>query len=388
MTPATVSGLDVLLLPLSRDGRVADPIALDRLARRLPGVADCFVFCHGWLFDRAEARNEAATFFGHLDAALGDRARASVLRVALHWPSKPFGDETESGAESLWPALSRAIGLSTDDEIDDLLLELCDSEVPLGAEEEAELEALRRRLRSRGISPLSPVHALSFWVMKRRAGQVGQRLAGQCLLPLLTSLGGARPRVHLIGHSFGAKLVTSLVLGGLRVESLVLLLGAFSAFAFAAEIPGIDRPGMYRPVLVERRVSGAIAVLHSAHDRALGTLYPAVTGTGQPGRGAIAAGQHGRKRDVVAASAIGAVGARGVGAPEVDLVDVQTAGIPRWPIVNVNGSRVVSATDPLVGAHRDIHHREIATLILLAAGLLQGGPQGVRPPRTRPLAVA
>jgi hypothetical protein len=39
----------------------------------------------------------------------------------------------------------------------------------------------------------------------------------------------------------------------------------------------------------------------------------------------------------------------------------------------------------VVGAHRDIHHREIATLILLAGGLLQGRPEGIRPPRLDPL---
>jgi hypothetical protein len=38
-----------------------------------------------------------------------------------------------------------------------------------------------------------------------------------------------------------------------------------------------------------------------------------------------------------------------------------------------------------VGAHRDIFHREIATLVSMAAGLLVGGPDGPRPRPVDPL---
>ena len=76
------------------------------------------------------------------------------------------------------------------------------------------------------------------------------------------------------------------------------------------------------------------------------------------------------------------------GAPELTLDEVGRVGLPRYPVVNVDGSALVKAEDPVVGAHRDIHHREIATLILLAGGLLQGGPDGIRPPRLDPLARA
>ena len=91
---------------------------------------------------------------------------------------------------------------------------------------------------------------------------------------------------------------------------------------------------------------------------------------------------------LVGTSALGAVGARGVGAPEVDLVPVQQTGIPSYPIVNVDGSAVVRAREPFIGAHRDILHPEVATLVAMAAGLLVGGPDGARPvpvdPRVAP----
>ena len=49
-----------LLISLTRDGRLVDRASLDRFGRELAGVTDCFVFCLGWLYDEAEAREEAA----------------------------------------------------------------------------------------------------------------------------------------------------------------------------------------------------------------------------------------------------------------------------------------------------------------------------------------
>ena len=126
----------------------------------------------------------------------------------------------------------------------------------------------------RGGMSATPLHALSFWLMKRRAGQVGERLGRELLAPAITALGARAPRLHLIGHSFGAKLVTSAVLGGVRPDALVLLQAAFSAFAFADDVPGTKRPGFYRRVLAERMVAGPIVALRSDHDRALSRCTP------------------------------------------------------------------------------------------------------------------
>lgn len=67
------------------------------------------------------------------------------------------------------------------------------------------------------------------------------------------------------------------------------------------------------------------------------------------------------------------------------IVSLQTSGLrradddePATRVVNIDGSRVVNPAEPLVGAHCDIYHDEIATLVLLGAGLLQGGPARTR----------
>jgi hypothetical protein len=382
---------EVILLPLKPDGRLAHPGGIEIFEDRLARATDCFVFCHGWLYEQVEARDEATRFFALLDTALrplGDRV--VPLRLAIHWPSKPFAEPTtgrHSAGDQVSPGLAGGLGdLARTDPglLSQLLAALVEAEVPLGPEEELELDALVRQVRGdarRGRPMLSPLHALSFWLMKRRAGQVGERLGREVLAPLFTMLGDRRPRLHLIGHSFGAKLVASSVLGGLRPESLVLLLAAFSAFAFAEDVPGTKGAGFYRRVVTDQLVGGPIVALRSDHDRALGTLYPAVTWGNQVSRGP-GPGRFGHAREVVTRSALGAAGARGLAAPEFDLIDVQRTGVPGSGVVNINGSRVVTRDDWLIGAHRDIYHDEIATLVGLAAGLLKGGPAGARP---RPL---
>ena len=385
---------DVLLLSLTRDGRLASPRPFELLQARLRAATDCFVFCHGWLNDPLEAREGAQRFFAHLDQALrplGDRV--VPLRVAIHWPSKPFADAETERRTTLTEAAPELLGSLGElargepDTLARLLQTVCEAEVPLGPEDELELDALvrqaddgARRAGGRG----SPLHALSFWLMKRRAGQVGERLGRELLAPAVTALGERAPRLHLIGHSFGAKLVTAAVLGGLRPHTLVLLLAAFSAFAFADDVPGTKRPGFYHRVIAERMVQGPLIALRSDHDRALGTLYPAVTWGSQVDRATPHHGRHTREREVVTRSALGAVGLRGVGAPEIDLVTAQQTGVPRG-VVTVDGSRVVTQPEWLIGAHRDIYHDEIATLVLLAAGLLTGGPTRPRPRPVSPL---
>src|SRR6201998_2306368 len=78
--------------------------------------------------------------------------------------------------------------------------------------------------------------------MKNRAGVIGQTGLG----PLLAGLKGpaGAPRIHLMGHSFGARLV-AYALAGLPasqtgsaspIKSLTLIQGAFSHFTFASSL--------------------------------------------------------------------------------------------------------------------------------------------------------
>ena len=372
-------GLDMLFLTLTHDGRLRDEALIPRLLEAGRSATDCFVFCHGWPYDDGEARAEAARFFALLDQAMTPlRDRVAPLRVALRWPATPLPEKTGELLEGSADALGLVpAGLSGA-----LARQLCEAEVPEGPEDEAELEVLRRQLRAEDATTVLSARAgekLALWLMKRRAGQVGARF-GREYLSILTGC----VRTHLIGHAFGGKLAASAVLAGARPESLTLLLATFSAFAFAPEVPGSKRPGVYHALVPQRRVERPIVVLHSDHDPAWHGVPRLAVGGAEVARPA-APGRGGHARTIVAASTIGRVGARGVGAPALTLAEVGRVGLPSYPVVNVDGSAVVKVADRAGSTHGDICHPAIATLILLAGGLLQGGPDGIRPPRLDPI---
>lgn len=114
---------------------------------------------------------------------------------------------------------------------------------------------------------------LSFYDMKERAGVVGAKLGTL----LATRDNTDTVRLHLVGHSFGARLVTSaantLALGGEKVDSLTLLQAAFSHNALAASFEG--KPGAY--AAVAKGSVGLVAITHTHNDRACTLAYAAAS---------------------------------------------------------------------------------------------------------------
>jgi pimeloyl-ACP methyl ester carboxylesterase len=121
--------------------------------------------------------------------------------------------------------------------------------------------------------------------MKERAGRVGEHGVGPFIADLRKSYsdtpGSPELRVHLVGHSFGARLVSfalkdlpdSFAGAASPVKSLTLIQGAFSHFAFAQELPhDLSRSGALAGM--EARVDGPVVVTHSRHDLAVCDRYP------------------------------------------------------------------------------------------------------------------
>jgi hypothetical protein len=110
----------------------------------------------------------------------------------------------------------------------------------------------------------------TYYVMKERAGLVGTRLNA-----VLGEVRDVRPnfRIHLIGHSFGARLVTAAADGprAIAPASLSLLQAAFSHNGFCQDIEG--RPGFFRKVVADAKVRGTIIATHTGNDRAVGIAY-------------------------------------------------------------------------------------------------------------------
>ncbi|MGH3621596.1 MAG: hypothetical protein ACRDQ5_07375, partial [Sciscionella sp.] len=112
----------------------------------------------------------------------------------------------------------------------------------------------------------------TFYTMKARAGTIGER----GVAPLVARAHQARPelRIHLAGHSFGARLVSG-VAKNVPVDAtvtLTLLQAAFSHFGFSeAWEPG--KSGYFHAVVHDKKVRGPILVTNTVNDRSVGIAY-------------------------------------------------------------------------------------------------------------------
>lgn len=117
---------------------------------------------------------------------------------------------------------------------------------------------------------------VTYYQMKNRAGVVG---AGG-VAPLLDEVRGRFPgiRIHLVGHSFGGRLVTAAAAGmkasdPAPVASMTLLQAAFSHYGFADNYHGTGKPGFFRGVVMDKKVAGPVVISHTRRDSAVGLAY-------------------------------------------------------------------------------------------------------------------
>lgn len=113
------------------------------------------------------------------------------------------------------------------------------------------------------------------YVMKKRAGTVGQK----GLAPVLDKIQAKFPalRFHLIGHSFGGRLVTAAaanVKNAGEVASVTLLQAAYSHNGLSQDFDGKGSKGFFADVVAKQRVRGAIIITHTKNDKAVGIAYP------------------------------------------------------------------------------------------------------------------
>lgn len=203
----------------------------------------------------------------------------------------------------------------------------------------------------------------TYWQMKGRAGVVGEKGLG----PFIDRLHDAMPdlRINLVGHSFGARLV-SFSLAGVRsdpspVKSVTLLQGAFSHFTFSDALPfDASRGGALKGKL--SRIDGPLTVCYSSHDSAVGTFYPiASRASGEDAAGAQSVDRWG---------GMGHDGAQSVSAGRADL---QSAGpeakytMAAGKVLNIDCSDIVRNGPAPSGAHSDIVHPELTWVALKAA---------------------
>jgi hypothetical protein len=108
---------------------------------------------------------------------------------------------------------------------------------------------------------------LAYYEMKKRAGTVGQKGVG----PMVDRLAGNGQRIHLLGHSFGCRVVTAAAAASTtdKLQSMSLLQAAFSHNGFSKSMNGF-----FRSVVDNHRIKGPIVLTYTPNDRAVGIAYP------------------------------------------------------------------------------------------------------------------
>lgn len=330
MPPDTVAGFPFFALAFDKSARPASPHEAKQLiaeVSRPDGPTDLFVMSHGWNNDMQTSRAMYERVFAHVRKALDDgevpalQGRRFAL-AGVFWPSMKFADSDliPGGAASTGDALAAefldAAAIADRADIARLktiaeglrkpsarakalraLRKLVVS-VPsekgdpeISAEELAELsdEAFLRLLSGKAapapmddevggaaglgdaVSGLndgarSALGFWTFWMMKRRAGEIGAK----GLAPVLDHVreASSRLRIHLAGHSFGARLVTAAAdAGKFAPSTMTLIQAAFSHNAFSPK-------GAFRKVVTAKKVRGPILVTHSVKDTPLSYAYP------------------------------------------------------------------------------------------------------------------
>jgi pimeloyl-ACP methyl ester carboxylesterase len=204
---------------------------------------------------------------------------------------------------------------------------------------------------ARRFSPRDILRTLTVWQMKDRAGTVGAYGVAPLLVDLLAN---SSARLHLIGHSYGSKVVLSAICSPDKlprnVRSILLLQPAVSHLCFAASIPGTHRPGGYRKAL--ERVDNPIVATFSANDVPLTkTFHLFLRRQSDLGDPAIAAGEP--PSDY---AALGGFGPRLSGEKLIDVRDVTDSYEPDF----ASGHRLygIRATRTILG-HGDISNESI-----------------------------
>jgi hypothetical protein len=196
----------------------------------------------------------------------------------------------------------------------------------------------------------------TYYQMKERAGVVGKALNG-----MLGTVRQLRPdlRIHLVGHSFGARVVTAAVDGptALQPSSLTLLQGAFSHNGFTEKFD-THTDGFFRKIISQAKVNGPILVTHTVNDRAVGIAYPLASRISADNRTAF-----GDENDV-----FGGIGRNGAVKMKPDEV-VKGRLLPDTSSYQFVAKKVHNLrADEFISGHSDVMGRQVANALFHAIG--------------------
>ncbi|AMV18358.1 S1 family peptidase [Planctomyces sp. SH-PL14] len=343
-----------------------------------PPPTDVYIVAHGWNNSFSEARASYRKMMDQMRAVanrhtLLDASYRSLI-VGVSWPSKAWDEEpqgrslTDEGTSdsdllTLYRVFPAALGNGTYEQ-DILTMQQLLATAPesLTVADYQVAEDLFRKYRLKGedadddgvflfatdgrglfdsrFSIRNGLRMFTYWQMKERAGVIGQKGVRPKLIDRI-HVAYPQARVHLLGHSFGCKMMLACLAANQppvrKVESLVLLQGAVSYQAMSPI-------GSYANVTT--RVAGPILATFSEHDSALGLPYELASQV---------AGQT-AERSASVYSALGRVGAE-IG-QRITIVDDQAADpyVLRPGVYSADGRRYVLE-------HSDFFNAAVARLI-------------------------
>lgn len=116
----------------------------------------------------------------------------------------------------------------------------------------------------------------TYYQMKERAGLVGSTGLNAVMRKIRAK--APNMKIHLVGHSFGGRLVAAAALGPsggapVGITSMTLLQAAFSHNGFGEKYDK-KNDGFFRKVVSEGRVSGPLVITCTENDKAVGLAYP------------------------------------------------------------------------------------------------------------------
>ena len=399
----TRSSTPIRYLHFGADGALVDQRELAALvaAVREEGPSDVILLAHGWNNSPEDARTRYEQLWNQTMAAISSTDFRPLV-IGVIWPSKAWIDENQIGVgaarstdgledsqlrrlavlDALDPRLDPEHYLGDVEALNMLLTRssLSKEEMTVG------IALLGKYSKTRGTNP-EPVEeagiflgepaniagglsgtsfkdifrTFTFWQMKQRAGLVGESGLAPALARLLTA---SQPstRWHLVGHSFGAKLVLATTAGAAAppraVDSLTLLQGALSAYACAGQVPGHQTSGSYRLALDPSRVRGPIVATFTDEDYPLTWAFPLGTrlnhDTGEL-RGAAASPRY---------EALGAVGFQGLASGDRHQAVAQMNAVGNGYSFRPGVTYSVRASG--IHSHSDLDHPEVGWLISCA----------------------
>ena len=245
----------------------ADRKSLKALEDKLERMKDLFT-----MSAQRQALDEAKALLPDLDdKATARREFVNKIRSVLD----PGAANREDASDSFFKDDGNELMNNLKVDEDDLDAEVAGTEgsaaLPLGVGTAAPAvggaAGLKDILSGFKAAAMNVLNFTTYYEMKARAGTVGKNGVAK----LLDQLAPQVQRIHLVGHSFGGRVVTSTAAnsGTDKIKSMALLQTAFSHNGFSRTMSGF-----FRPVVDQQRIKGPIVVTHTKNDKAVGVAYP------------------------------------------------------------------------------------------------------------------